>query len=478
MISKRLWKMALLMSRKNPFSCQDDDLTPMKTGEVFRSKMGKFTFICTYCRRVFYECTEMINHINSHFDQPSSFDHVNIEMARSQVALPATDPLKLENVDITNNGTFHDLTNFNSQPKPNILDVKTEKMDVDDTEPKRRKTTVIRVIKVPASQVRSGEKNKNVSKADSNNWAMGTTNLDIVKKEDSATSNEECKKEDKSEEVKPPKTTVIKLIKVPISKIKELKSYSPKTKSIKTEMKTSPETSSLLPESKSTLSDESQAEPVIVDKYSLNSSNPVTRPAYVRHVVRSKCYQCEMEPRIYNESDARRHICLFCSEWFPNHCEFESHATKVHKKDPNFVRCSDFHCYVCGKKFAFRNYLTSHLKVHVENKDHLCATCGSTFRTLSRLTEHMKAHKNLTYECDKCDKKFSRFDRFRKHLWCHNTNLSYVCHICSKAFKMKMYLKRHMAIHNEVKLNCRYCDASFNFATVRRAHERNRHNVV
>lgn len=199
---------------------------------------------------------------------------------------------------------------------------------------------------------------------------------------------------------------------------------------------------------------------------------------YRRERQMSRCYQCEMEPKIYEPSDPRRHICQFCQMWLPNHIEFQIHVRNVHNKNAMHIWCYDFYCYVCEKKFPFRNYLVHHLKVHNENADHLCETCGLRFKTKARLNEHLKSHEERTYECDQCGKVFKRFARLTKHFWCHNTDLSFVCKICSKAFKMKRYLMRHMAVHNDSKINCRYCDASFNFSSVRRIHEKSRHNVV
>ncbi|XP_037033099.1 myoneurin-like [Bradysia coprophila] len=206
--------------------------------------------------------------------------------------------------------------------------------------------------------------------------------------------------------------------------------------------------------------------------------NEADRPAPIRSKNRSCCYQCEMEPRIYEPSDPRRHICLFCPIWFPNHIDFENHVQTVHSKDPNYVVCKEFYCYVCEKRFDFRAYLSGHMKMHKETADFLCATCGSSFKTKSRLTEHMKKHEDQTYICDECGKVFKQFARLRKHLWCHNTNLSFVCDICTKAFKMKRYLDLHMAVHKEATINCRYCDATFHFNSVRRAHEKSRHSVI
>lgn len=204
------------------------------------------------------------------------------------------------------------------------------------------------------------------------------------------------------------------------------------------------------------------------------NTNETVLPPYKKS--RSSCYQCETEPRIYDRTDPRRHICLFCPIWFPNHIDFENHVQTTHNKDPNYVSCKDFYCYVCERRFDFRTNLNRHMLVHNGTADFLCATCGGSFKTRGRLNSHMKIHDNRTFVCDECGKTFKIFAKLREHLWCHNKNLSFVCRICSKGFKAKRYLKIHMAIHREAKIKCRYCDATFRFSWARRVHERNRHN--
>lgn len=200
---------------------------------------------------------------------------------------------------------------------------------------------------------------------------------------------------------------------------------------------------------------------------------------YAREINRYGCYQCEMEERIHNPTDPRRHFCHLCKARLPNHADFEQHIQNVHNKDINKLHCNGYYCYVCEKMCQTRLSLVTHIRIVHQHTDHLCAECGSIFKSYSRLKSHMKQqHENQTYECDHCGKIFRNYDRLRQHMGCHNTSLSFVCNICSKAFKLQRYLRRHMAVHNDTKITCRHCDATFNFSSVRRAHEISRHNAV
>lgn len=198
-----------------------------------------------------------------------------------------------------------------------------------------------------------------------------------------------------------------------------------------------------------------------------------------------KCYHCEMEPPVGNISDARRHKCLFCKEWFANHIEFKIHFKDAHNKDAdNFFHkrsnCNIFTCYVCEREFPLRYYLVAHMKTHHDKfLQHQCPKCGKRVRTFGQLTQHLKTHEGKIYTCDKCDKQFPFYARLRLHMLCHETQLKYECDICSKKFKMRKYLTIHKAVHSNVKkYACKFCDATFNFTSGRRAHEKSQHKTV
>lgn len=67
----------------------------------------------------------------------------------------------------------------------------------------------------------------------------------------------------------------------------------------------------------------------------------------------SSCYHCEMEPPITKQSDARRHKCLFCKQWFENHIEFWIHF-KV-RSENRFRACLYI---ICNKKQFLMKKLT------------------------------------------------------------------------------------------------------------------------
>lgn len=432
----------------------------------------------------------MMDHINTHFVTPDE------DIAMSEPPLPE----------------FISICDLKQEAKPKVKSESTAprciiRKVIKVSNNRNAPTCVIRKlvkVKGPRNQTQvpghstSVDENTNHAKAEVENVNHATTAVESVKdaitkventilnventKNDITVVENNTRTEEKpsfcttvNDDSKTNETKVVRIVK--LKRVKVLpRSYTNKSKSVKT-VNDQKNDSSDMPIIGNIVEPNQPSDGMDVEPEALNELNYTGASKKLKF--RRSCYQCEMEPKIWDQSNPRRHICFFCPLGFPNHIEFDSHIRTVHKKNPDYVMCKDFHCYVCDKKFIFREYLSKHVKSHFEASDHLCSTCGALFKTKSRLTQHMQIHEqDRRFECDKCGKRFNRFIGLRGHLWCHNTNLSFVCKVCSKAFKMKRYLERHMAMHEEPKINCRYCDAAFHFKTVRRAHEKTRHHVV
>lgn len=198
----------------------------------------------------------------------------------------------------------------------------------------------------------------------------------------------------------------------------------------------------------------------------------------------NKCYQCMMEPTLTNQSDPRRHKCVICKEWFPNHVEFETHLKSSHSEhttDFNGLANEhrEFTCYVCEKNILNRSNLIYHVKGHFkEFLKFQCDECGVRVTSKGTLRNHMKRHETTPSQCDVCNKVLSNHFKMKRHRLCHQIEPKYACKVCSKSFTIRKYLNRHMAVHSDTKVSCRYCDKRFSFATSRRAHEKSQHNAV
>ncbi len=494
---------------------------PLKSGEIFRTNYGEFSFVCTYCETICKTGEEIIDHINSHFDKENSFFKENFELFEPPLPLPefvAINEVKQEQMETGITSSDGNIVEVKIEPtdEPSVfktlLNKSTKTVDTSMSSPT---TKLVRIFK---RTTRRDNSNPNTEVCLSNSADnLKSSPRKIVKFAERPTTEGMTDSTDKS--ISSPTTKIVRIV-----KLKRIKP-NPRLMATKKKVLTNVGMTS------GTVNHDNIETPTgttigLVVEESNPHPNPNPHPTknidnnYHRRPKRSSCYQCEMVPRIYDPTDHRKHVCLFCPISFPNHIEFQRHVVEVHKKNPDIVMCQEFYCYVCEKKFPFRQYLTEHLKKHINedptflcptcgsshksmkhlmehekihvdrggtlkrhiNEDpiFLCPTCGSIHRTLTRLMEHEKKHEESgrVYKCDECKKEFKRFVLLRRHLWCHNTNLSFVCKVCQKAFKMKRYLDRHMAVHDVPKIPCRHCDATFRFVSVRRAHEQSRHQVV
>ncbi|XP_070505317.1 oocyte zinc finger protein XlCOF6-like [Chironomus tepperi] len=99
-----------------------------------------------------------------------------------------------------------------------------------------------------------------------------------------------------------------------------------------------------------------------------------------------------------------------------------------------------FACNLCGKKFAARTLLKTHLDRHQKRKENYCNICKVYD---DNIKEHYETeHKDLEYSCKICFKKFARGTQLRNH---HSANhIEHTCDICGKIFFNLTTIKLHI----------------------------------
>lgn len=157
-----------------------------------------------------------------------------------------------------------------------------------------------------------------------------------------------------------------------------------------------------------------------------------------------------------------------------------------------------YKCDLCDFTTAKKNYLLSHIRLHVSSSRHKCKNCSETFSTRmnlhnhsmkahgrgvigsveyskmpsecpvchrmfseERLRLHMKLHDSPSFTCDKCSKKFRSQSALKKHLETNHVSPKiFYCSNCGKGFKKMTILKQHEEVHNPVKLyvQCEICN--------------------
>jgi uncharacterized Zn-finger protein len=68
-----------------------------------------------------------------------------------------------------------------------------------------------------------------------------------------------------------------------------------------------------------------------------------------------------------------------------------------------------------------------------------------------------------SFQCQECDKRFSRTDLLARHVKVHKGEKPYACHECGKAFLSLAYMNKHMrCVHSGYRpVHCTHCEKGF-----------------
>lgn len=177
-------------------------------------------------------------------------------------------------------------------------------------------------------------------------------------------------------------------------------------------------------------------------------------------VIEKCCY-------VFRLSDDKMN-CTECGEMFKFFTPLLCHANKYHNKSRRYV------CDLCGKGFAIKGTIISHIQnVHsvIANK---CSLCGTSFRTRHALTNHCEiVHKVGKFNCTICPQTFKSSYRKKCHLATFHDVKSYQfnCDMCGKVYPDKSKMLRHKsrAHLKEKTVTCHKCGhKAFDMSTLKR----------
>ncbi|XP_015040589.1 zinc finger protein 567 isoform X19 [Drosophila miranda] len=151
----------------------------------------------------------------------------------------------------------------------------------------------------------------------------------------------------------------------------------------------------------------------------------------------------------------RPHICSHCGKSFAHkHC-LNTHLL-LHSTD------RPYQCQECKKSFTLKHHLLTHSRVHSRERPFVCQECGRAFPLKRHLVTHSKFHAGeRPYVCEECGESFAQENHLIMHSRFHGSLNPFVCAECGASFPRKFQLVNHGRIHGKIPHSCTVCGKEF-----------------
>jgi len=146
-----------------------------------------------------------------------------------------------------------------------------------------------------------------------------------------------------------------------------------------------------------------------------------------------------------------------------NSIYFTYHMRKCNNQLFNVTRS----CPTCNKNFSNFHTYVRHLQNKCGQTTSMCHICSMVFKTKEAMKTHVKyVHtSNLTrHKCTLCESTFKREADLKRHFTMHMGSQDWSCDKCGKAFTLKRHLQAHIKTHMteaEKRHVCHLCGNRF-----------------
>lgn len=176
-------------------------------------------------------------------------------------------------------------------------------------------------------------------------------------------------------------------------------------------------------------------------------------------------------------------VCTICNTIFESAEIWLKHIEQHEKSSSEAL--NKFKCKFCSSCFLDAEKLSTHEKnFHTESSERIykCDECNSFFKTIGTLKTHISFRHSKTrqYECSICRAAFPMNWGLTSHMKIHNNERNYKCRLCDMASNSSGNLRKHMVkIHGTDKVyKCDDCDELFKLFVEFKNHKKNHHDVI